>query len=167
MQAIDEFNKIMREFSLEEHDIYLLDLIPLIEMMWADGLNQAAELQLLYKFTIEHVAELSRLSEGEEVVSVKDVNDFLDRFAHQRPDPGLLKALRNIVIELHTQRSDRESTTRRQQTLLNYCLDIAAACVTAYPFPNNERVMACEKKLFMELMSAFKIQPDRMIDICD
>src|SRR5512138_1780399 len=96
MNKQQAFEQLAAEFDLKPADFYFLDLIPLIEMIWADGQNQPAELDILYKFAIEHIAYLDRQS-GIHAVSIDDVNDFLDRFALRKPPARLLAELRNLA----------------------------------------------------------------------
>jgi len=150
MDIQKEFDLLARDFNLKEADFYFLNLIPLIEVMWADGQNQDAELALLYKYTIEHIAHLDR-SSGSTTITVDDANDFLDRFAHQKPPAELLQRLRELVVHaLHKDKADE------YETVMEYCLDIAAACTTRYPFGLQERITQSEKSLLTELLAKFK-----------
>ncbi|MGR9051918.1 MAG: hypothetical protein ACU84J_04655 [Gammaproteobacteria bacterium] len=151
------FDLLALEFDLKPADFYFLDLIPLIEMMWADGQNQEAELALLYKFTVEHIAYLDREA-GLKFASIDDANDFLDRFAHRKPSPHLLEKLRELVVP-----PEDAPGNHRHKTILDYCLDIAAACTTQYPFGMQERIMAGEKELLVKLFSAFNRSVDEII----
>lgn len=157
----DALGILEMEYGFQENDIYLLELIPLIEMIWADGKNQAAEISLLYRFVIKHMAELSKHALGQEVVSVDQVNAFLDRFVHQRPDPKLLRDLRGFTLALSFCHSDEARNQRRKRRILEYCMDIAAAAVPQYPYEVHDRIVAEEKQLLIELMHAFDIAPDR------
>lgn len=151
MNRQQDFDLLAREFNLKEADFYFLELIPLIEMIWADGHNQANELSLLYKFTIEHIAALDR-SSGFPFASIEDANDFLDRFTQQRPSRQLLEKLSELVA-----RSAIADESNRHQTVLNYCMDIAAACTVRYPFGPQERIIESEKALLNKLFSAFNV----------
>jgi len=142
-------NRLETEFGLKPSDYFLLELVPLIEMIWADGDNQVSELRLLYDFAIRHVAALDRVTNGGVTVTAEQVNDFLDRFAHAPPPPGFLNALREFVYgELLVEPHER---IHNHQTVLRYCVDIAAAAVRVYPFGLRERVLECEKALLEEL----------------
>ena len=144
-----EFEALAREFGLKPMDFYFLKLIPLIEMIWADGHNQAKELALLYKFTIEHIAALD-LSAGVPFAAAADANDFLDRFAHRRPPPLLLEKLRGLAI-----RTNAGEAGGSGNTILDYCLDIAAACTVKYPYGPRERIVDREKQLLTKLFAAY------------
>lgn len=147
MDIQNEFDLLARDFDLKKADFYFLDLIPLIAVIWADGHNQEAELGLLYKFTLEHIANLDHYL-GESLISVDEANDFLDRFAHQKPSSTLLARLQDLtLIALAKQPSIKK------QSIMHYCMDIAAACAIQYPFGLQERVCSSEKTLLMNIFS--------------
>ena len=154
--------ELTRSFGLQEQDIYLLDLLPLIEMIWADGKVQKEELALLYEFAVNHLGRLSQWSDGVTAVSIADVNRFLDHFLSQRPSQEMLEQIRSLTVAtLEGQESDVK--TSRKRDIISYCMDIAA-CVNR--FDSNERptIEESEKRLLIELTLALNIQPDQMID---
>ena len=81
MNNSTRFAQLKNECQLKDSDIYLLELIPLIEMMWSDGLNQEPELNLLNKYTSELVARIVESADGEDVINTDQANDFLERFS--------------------------------------------------------------------------------------
>jgi len=163
MNRQDELEILIRDFGLKSIDVQFLDLIPLIEVMWADGKNQQPELNLLYRFTLEHIARLDR-GAGIHTVSVADANDFLNRFAHRRPPPELLKRLRNFVFDRDQDRSDQDAVRHRNETMLDYCLDIAAACVTCYPYGVHDRIIQEEKMFLKELIQRLPLTSGECLD---
>lgn len=156
-------HEIVTNHGLLPEHIYLLDLIPLIEMVWADGKAQAAEMSLLYGHVIDHLAVLSNEIEGQEVLDADKVNDFLSHFLEERPDPKLLKMLRELALNLNRLHSDPQKIAQRSNTLLGLCMDIAAAAVVDYPYDKHARVMEAEKRLLIEIMGALDISPDRAL----
>jgi len=153
MNQQESFEQLKNAFDLNEADFYFLDLIPLIEMIWADGINQEGELKLLYKFVIEHIAALDQ-KVHKYCISVADANSFLDRFAHKKPDTRLMKELMRIFLSTNC------GVVQKHQTILEYCIDIAAACTTQYPFEMQQRIMQKEKQLLTKLFQELKIPPD-------
>lgn len=163
LSRTDIINEIVAQHALLPRHVYLLDLVPLIEMMWADGKIQAAEISLLYEHVVKHLAELSSEGGGLDVLSAAEVNAFLDRFLSERPDPRLLKRLRELALSLHRTHSNPEKIVQRHTTLLGLCMDIAAAAVVDYPYEKHERIMAAEKRLLTEIMAALNIAPDQRV----
>lgn len=144
-----ELSQLMRDHSLKPSDLYLLNLMPLIEMIWIDGRNQPDEMRLLHTYAIEYLARLNRHSDGLEVISIDAVNDFLERFAHQKPSARLVRELRMLAIERLKQQSGPEAQDERDRVLFA-CLDIAAACTDSRLYP----VLKEEKQLLKELVVA-------------
>ena len=112
---MNDIQHILASHNLKENHIYLLELIPLIEMIWADGKNQDPEIKVLYQFTIEHLAHLSKDAENVEIISEQEVNEFIDLFIHTRTDPELLRELRELCIT----KIDRKSC---DQPSVNYSI---------------------------------------------
>lgn len=145
-----DFESIKAEFNLKDADFYFLDLIPLIQVIWADGMNQEGELKLLYKFVIEHISHLDKVH-GMQRVSVEDAYDFLERFADREPDPQLMERL--LASFMGTR-----PTPEKRKEIMDYCLDIAAAANTHYPCELQERVMQSEKELLKRLFEELCIE---------
>ena len=62
--------------------------------------------------------------------------------------------LRQITID-HLK--DQNVLHQKNQTIFDYCMDMAAACVTAFPFEFDERIASSEKALLKELILALKL----------
>ena len=154
MERQQLFEQLAREFDLKPADFYFLDLIPLIEVMWMDGKNQQGELKILYQFVLEHISYLDQAA-GTQILTVEDANDFLDRFAHNKPPQRLLTELHNLITQ------EQGVAEHRKMDILEYCLDISAACVISYPYGIRERVQSDEKEYLLKLFAEFNISPQQ------
>lgn len=134
--------------------IYLLELVPIIEMMWADGRNQPAEIEIIRSITQRHVDSLNQSAEGVTVISNADVDEFLNILTTNRPSPDLLKELRDITID-HLK--DKGQLQAKNQTIFDYCMDMAAACVSQFPYEFDQRIVESEKQLLQELICELKL----------
>jgi len=123
-EALEE----LRRHGIEGTDVYLMDIIPLIEMIWADGKAQPGEIDILENFLQRHVARLNRMS-GYEVLTLDRARRFVDRFLAERPDPQLLHTLRELVAPVRLATSDEVLRRQVHDSLLAACLDIAASAV--------------------------------------
>ena len=150
---MNEVNLILEQHGLQRNTVYLLELIPLIDMIWSDGKNQAEEVAILQRFAAQHLAKLNRHAAGLEVVSVEECNAFIDRFMSVRPSPALLADLKRVALQRLVERGDQTTI----DTVIHHCLDIAAACVHEYPYSLGGRIMADEKKLLLELFSELQL----------
>lgn len=150
-QLIDELINI---HGLKEYEIYLIDLFPLIEMIWTDGEAQRCEATLATKFCLNRIAELDQQTEGESPLSIEQANSFLDKYLSTCPDPELLKTIRSYIKPIHLNHSDPEVNDERKQKILDYCIDIASAAVHKYPYDMHDRFIKEEKKLLKEIIDS-------------
>lgn len=146
---------LLARYNLKPQHIYLLDLIPLIEVVWSDGENQPHEMEIINTITQRHMTELSKLTEGIKILSTEDVQDFLDQFLNTRPPANLLREIRELAIEWWQQTGQLQ---KKAEVTIDYCMDIAAACVQTYPYGFNERIIQKEKEMIRELVSALGIE---------
>jgi hypothetical protein len=137
----------LASFGIEGSDVYLIDVMPLLEMVWADGRVQHEELQILDSFLRGHVKNVNELA-GETVITFEQAQEFTRRFLDVRPDPALLGLLRRIVPLVSVQNEGGVMSVHRRRAMLDFCLDIGAACVAEYPHGDRERFCREEKELF-------------------
>ncbi|VAW93650.1 hypothetical protein MNBD_GAMMA21-3038 [hydrothermal vent metagenome] len=164
-QDREEVLKLLENnFGVTGNQVYLLDLIPLAEMLWIDGKNQTEEINLVYEFAIKHIAELSTHTEGEELLSENEINDFMQRFVHTRPSKELLTTLRKLANSFIFQQHDQVQNELRKQRIIDFCIDIASAAVTQYPYDRHNRFIAEEKVLLSDLMQTLNINFDAEIN---
>ncbi|HRD67883.1 MAG TPA: hypothetical protein PKY50_17220 [Candidatus Competibacter sp.] len=147
-----------RDCGLNRKYIYLLELIPLIEMMWADGKNQEAEIELVHRYAREHLARLQRAAAGQTVLSLAELGDFFARLVHNRPNADLLRKLcdlaKSSAFAFHN--ADLETRALGRRDVLDRCLQIAIANIHG-PAANREQLVTEEKRLLLELMVALGI----------
>ncbi|MDG4553808.1 MAG: hypothetical protein P9E24_06120 [Candidatus Competibacter sp.] len=143
-----------RDCGLDRKHIYLLELIPLIEMMWADGKNQAAEIHLIHRYALEHLARLQDAA-GQTVLSAAEVNDFLSRLVHHRPNPDLLRQLcalaQSSAFSFHN--SDPATRAASRRSVVENCFKIAISNIHG-PTASRECLMAEEEWALLNLMEA-------------
>lgn len=144
------------EFGVTGPEIYLLELVPLIEMAWAANPPRPAEIRLLYEFALRRLAELGEEAAGVEVLRPGQVNDFIERHLAKRPDPRRLAGLRQLASAVIFDHSDAAVNERRRLLILEYCLDIGAASVPHYPYGDHERFSQPEKRLMVELVDTLR-----------
>jgi hypothetical protein len=140
----------LRDRGIKGKGIYFVAAIPLVEMMWADGKVQPAETVLVEEFVKKQADDMNRLA-GAQLMTQEDGLAFVRPFLRARPAGSLLHLLTSLVPALDLRTSDRTLNEERKRTILDYCLDIAAAAVTEYPYGAHERFDAAEKACFMDI----------------
>ncbi len=147
--ALDE----LRRFGICGPQVYLIDLIPLLEMAWADGETQQAELDHLADFLQRHVEHINQLG-SHDVLTLEDAYRFLGNYLEERPDPELMKTLRSFVAPVRLANSNDEINERTRECLLSACIDIAASAVSRYPFAPGGRFDGDEKRTYFEILES-------------
>lgn len=152
-QRRSEAIRELRRFGICGPDVYLIDLIPLIEMIWADGRVQDAELDFLHDYLHRHVDRVNALADSE-ITSYERALDFIAGYLEKRPDPELLATLRDFVRPVRLSTSDRARDEALRKSLLSACLDIAASSVLSYPYEHGTRFDAEEKRTYFEILES-------------
>lgn len=139
--------------GIKGHDIYLIDLVLLCEMSWADGMIQKAEREIINEYLCHHVNSINRLA-GCKILQCEDAQRFIARFLDQKADSAMYDKIRELLPVLRLQNKDQVEVEKVRMDILNSCLDIAASSVTKYPYGNGERFTAEEKEYYHKLVEA-------------
>ncbi len=150
--------KRLARFGIRGEEIYLIDLVLLVEMAWVDGHIQDAEVDILFKYLKAHVRSINRLA-GCKAISEEVAVDFVEGLLHTRPDPELLEAIRSLVADLRIYNVSPEDAHSNRMAILNGCLDIAASSVTTYPYGLTERFTAEEKEYYHKIQEILSGNP--------
>lgn len=148
---------LVRDHQLDSEHAYLLNLIPIIEIMWADGRLQNAEISLLYEYTTQWLSILAADADGDSVVSTEQANAFITRFTQARPEPKLLASLKELSHQFMQAAPETMLSDGRDQQLIDFCLDISAAAVSKYPYERRSRITADEKVLIVGLIQRLAV----------
>ncbi|MBW0148507.1 hypothetical protein [Marinobacter arenosus] len=126
------FSALLAQHDLPPSFLYLAPVLPIVQVMWADGRNQIPERAKLHLIIQNHCQALSELAGGMQVVSPDDIERFDQAFIARKPDLGVLQAFIGIATELlqdqtYTESACSDSLYRRER-LFHACLEIAATC---------------------------------------
>ncbi len=145
----------LRAYDIEGPFVYLIDLIPLIEMIWADEKAQDSEIAILEDYLVSHTEHINTLS-GYKLLDLSSARQFVSKFLKKRPDPELLRVLRSFIAPVRLSGSDPEMVKQLKQSLLAACIDIASSSVLKYPYGLKERFNCDEKKCLFEIMESLE-----------
>ena len=143
----------LERFGITGAQIYLIDLIPLIEMIWADGKAQDAEVSILADYLKAHVAHINQQADYK-ALTMSEAKKFVKKFLKNRPNPQLLATLRSFIAPVRLAGSDAQVREKLKASMLAACLDIASSAVTEYPFGLDERFNKEEKRCFFEILES-------------
>ncbi|SFR59992.1 hypothetical protein SAMN04488073_3250 [Marinobacter gudaonensis] len=132
----DRFSSFLSQHDLPPSFVYLAPILPVVQVMWADGRNQMPERAKLHCIIESHCTALSDLAGGVEIVSANDIELFDRTFIANRPDPRVLEMFVGLASEVVAHRElafnqpdnqTNESLFRPEQ-LFHACMEIAATC---------------------------------------
>lgn len=149
-QAIEDLSM----FGIKEPYTYLIDIIPLIEMIWADGEAHESELAILDEYLHKRVQQINEMA-GYKVMSFEDAQAFAYRFIKHRPQPEFLRRLRALVGPIILSSSDARYGEPLTKLMFEACIDIAANAVRKYPYGLHDRFDSGEKRCFYEIIMTF------------
>jgi hypothetical protein len=142
--------KRLAHFGIKEEQVYLIDLILLVGMAWADGRIQKAEVDILYEYLKTHVENINRLA-GCRVLSEESAIDFIDGLLKDRPSQEMLNEIERIIADIRIGNKIRREAGCNRMAILNGCLDIAASAVATYPYDLTDRFTVEEKTYYHKI----------------
>jgi hypothetical protein len=122
--------------------------------LWADGRNQKDEIEIIRRVIFDHVTALEKYTEGVTVISANTVNEFIGRFITTRPNSQILVDLRQAVVD---QFKGRDVLGEKNDSIIDYCLDVAAACSSLDSQSRSKRVVPEEKQLIKLLIKELEL----------
>lgn len=159
------FAALLSQNDLPLSFIYLAPVLPIVQIMWADGKNQIPERAKLHLAIQSHCQALSELAGDLQVISPADVELFDQTFIASEPDMETLQAFTDEATELLRKKSDsvieENGSLYHRDRLFHACLEIAATCSTG--MSNNigemfsQRIVE-EERRFIE--QVFKLLPE-------
>ena len=149
-EAIEDLSLL----GIKDPFTYLIDVIPLVEMIWADGEAHEGELAILDEYLHKRVHQINEMA-GYKVMTFEDAQAFAHRFVKQRPRPEFLRMLRSLVGPILLSSSDSRYVDPLLKLMINACIDIAANAVREYPYGLHDRFDSDEKRCFFEIVKTF------------
>ncbi len=140
----------LHDFGIYGEQVYLIDLIPLVEMIWSDGYAQEAEINIFETYLTQHVNRINGLA-GYKMLTIESAHAFVQRFLTDRPSEKLLETLRSLIPPVRLTSSDTDGNDKLRSSLLQGCLDIAASSVTQDPSEAVDRFCSAEKQCWFEI----------------
>lgn len=151
--------KELRKFGITGEQVYMIDVIPLIEIMWADGHAQLSEISILEAYLEKHVDCVNKQA-GCRVLDIHQAKTFVNRFLVNRPCSELMKTLRDFVKPLRLSSADNKENQVLRNSILSTCMDIASIAVVGYPYHFEERFCPDEKKCFFSICESLAEKED-------
>jgi hypothetical protein len=143
-EAIEDLNM----FGIKEPQVYLVDIVPLVEMIWADGEVLEGELVILNEYLHKRGQQINEMA-GYKIMDFEDAQAFANRFIKQKPQPDFLRMLRSLVGPIILSSSDSHNRDPLLRLMIEACIDIAANAVRTYPYGLHDRSIRRKRNVFL------------------
>lgn len=152
--ARQEATEELSMYGITGPQAYLIDIIPLIEMMWTDGKVQESEVGILNEYMQERVRQINERA-GCVVIDFNDAQALAHRFIEVKPKPEFLRTLRLLVSPVVFSSSDETYVDSVMKLLIETCIDIGAISVRQYPYSPHERFDENKKVCLFDIIKTF------------
>lgn len=144
----------LSRYGIEGKRVYLIDLIPLIEMIWAGGQMQAEQIGFLYNFIKRQIDHVNCLA-GYVVLSMADGINFVAPYLSSKPNLAHLKKLRDCIVpvRLGWMRNDYGDIIARR--IVVACLNMLSMTLAKYPHELQNKCCSEERKMYLDIMETF------------
>lgn len=146
-EAIEELST----FGITGPQVYLVDIIPLLEMMWVDGKVQESEVGIFNEYLHERVRQINERA-GCVVIDFNGAQAFAYRFIEEKPNPEFLRRVRSLVGPVALNSSDESYVDSVAKLLIETCIDIGAISVRRYPYGPHERFDEDKKACLFDIV---------------
>jgi hypothetical protein len=141
-------------FGIKGKRVYLIDLIPLIEMIRAGGQLQSEKIDYLDHYTKQHLRHINQMA-GYLLLSMADATQFTAPYLIAHPDMTHLKKIRECItpVRLGETRNDYGDLIMRR--ILSACLDLLSISLAQYPDELRGEYCSEERSMYLDILESF------------
>jgi hypothetical protein len=144
--------EMLAQYGITGPYIYLVDIIPLIEMIWADGKVQGAEVGVLRNYVSAIVKRINAAC-GSTALSMEQAGAFVKQFLVRRPNPELLRRLRALVTVVSFRNCQSDKARDLKESLLAACIGIAESASSGGQ-AGGDCIEVAETACFFEILNS-------------
>jgi hypothetical protein len=132
----------LRRFGIEGKRIYLIDLVPLIEMIWAGGRISSETIEFLYKYAKSHIRHINAMA-GYLLIKSTDAANFSAPYLASPPNMSTLKQIRECIVPVRLGETPNDYGDMIMNRIMAGCREILSISVAKHP---NELHLICSSK---------------------
>ncbi len=155
--TLAEASSLLKPFGMDQEEIYLVDLVLLAQMAWADDVIQDAERDILFGYLAEHVASINKMA-GYTILPQDKAFAFMEKLLTEKPSEQFLATIHKVIPAVCAHHKNKKDAMEKREAVLHACLDIAASSVTEYPYGLRDRFSAEEKATYQKIASLFGVE---------
>jgi hypothetical protein len=145
----------LRRFGVEGKRIYLIDLIPLIEMIWAGGRIVSEPIELLYQYANRHLCHINAMA-GYLLLTTTDATNLAAPYLTSRPDMAVIKRIRECIVPVRLGETRNDYGDMIMNRIMSACREILSMSVTKVHLELQHVHCSEEIDMYLDIMKTFR-----------
>lgn len=141
-------------YGIKGKRVYLIDLIPLIEMIRAGGQLQPEKIDYLEHYIKKHLRHINQMA-GYLVLSMADATQFTAPYLTAHPNMAHLKKIRECIAPVRFGETRNEYGDLIMGRILSACLNLLSISLAQYPDELHDEHCSGERGMYLDIMESF------------
>lgn len=141
-------------YGIEGKRVYLMDLIPLIEMIWAGGQLQPEKIDFLDHCIKQHLRHINQMA-GYLVLSMADATRFTAPYLASHPNMANLKKIRECIMPVRLGEIRNEYGDTIMRRIMSACLNLLSISLEQFPHDLQNKYCAEERGMYLDILDSF------------
>jgi hypothetical protein len=158
----------LRRYSIEGKRIYLIDLIPLIEMIWAGDRARVAptQIEFFYRYANWHLGHINTMA-GYLLLKSTDATNFTAPYLVSRPDMARLKKIRECIVPVRIGETRNDYGDMVINRIMSACREILSMSVAKYSREFQHIYRPREVDVYLDIMKSFQTYRSHLGNLAD
>jgi hypothetical protein len=152
----------LRRYGIEEQKIYFIDLVPLIEMVWAEGRIGYDQLTFLYDFTKRHVKHINDVT-GYAVLNKDDAIAFAKPLLAVHPDMTILKKIRECIVPVRLGEARNDYGDMIMSRIMSACRELLSRAMAEHPAGLHDLYCRNEIEMYLDITRTFSVYDGKVL----
>lgn len=145
---------LLSVYGIKGKRVYLIDLIPLIEMIWAGGQLQPEKIDFLDHYIKQHLRHINQMA-GYLVLSMSDATRFTAPYLTAYPNMAHLKKIRECIEPVRFGETRNDYGDLMMRRILSACLNLLSISMAQFPHELQNENCVKERGLYLDIMESF------------
>jgi len=141
-------------YGIKGKRVYLIDLIPLIEMIRAGGQLQPEKIDYLDHYIEKHLRHINQMA-GYLVLSMADATQFTAAYLTAHPNMAHLKEIRKCIAPVRFGETRNEYGDLIMRRILSACLNLLSISLAQFPRDYHNEYCSEERSMYLDIMESF------------
>ena len=141
-------------YGIEGKRVYLIDLIPLIEMIWAGGQLQPEKIDFLDHYIKQHNRHINQMA-GYLVLSMADATQFTAPYLASHPNMANLIKIRECIMPVRLGETGNDYGDMIMRRIMSACLNLLSISLEQFPHDLQNEYCAEERGMYLDILDGF------------